>query len=287
MGATSILPPSQAVEIAWGLSNQFSQDDRARAQAKSARINLERLIEWAKDFGTDQEKRYAIGTQALIDGALRTLHIIAAGRDLSFKDLDELRSKKQQNIDALDRLSGNLQSIAPRAVTTLFAGTAGGVGLAQFLKWANMKEPDVALIEGFAILAAGALGYVFHQLVVAPCLRRKATRELIKKDYDRTLYFDQYRRLCQCALVSLHERVENWHETVFNAPSVPKTDAEEVVKGVLRGAQSTFCLWVHEHMRKKWIKPDLWSLCETGGTAHDLVEAHCPVFCEKEGGRWP
>jgi hypothetical protein len=287
MVATSILPPSQAVEIAWGLSNQFS-DCRAQLQAEKARIHLDGLIETAKEQGTDQEKRYAAGTQGLIDGALRTLHLIVAGRDLNFKDLDELRDKMRADIAALATLSRSLPSIAPRATTTLFAGSFGGVGLAAFLKWANLKEPDVAVIEGLAVLFAGAVGYFLHHVWIGPCLSRKATRELIKKDYDRTLYYAQYRQFCQWALVSLYERVENWHRAVFDAPAAPETNAEEVAKHVLRGSQPTFCPWVHKHVKKNgWIKPDLWSLCETGGIRLDLVEAYCPVFKKKEKGCWP
>jgi hypothetical protein len=292
MDATSILPPSQAVEIAWGLSNQFSEDCRAQLQAEKARTHLERVIESPKGEGADEEKRYVAGTQGLIDGALRTLHIIVAGRDLNIKDLDQLREKKQENIEAFARLSGNLQSMGSRGMTTLFAGTVGGVGLAEALsRWTAIKEIDVAVIQGLAILAAGALGYGIHEFIIAPVVRRVLTRELIKKDYDRTLYFDQYYQRCRWALESLYEQVEDWHKKVFGARHAPETNAKEVVSHVLQGGQSTFCPWVHKHVKKGWIKgwiePDLWSLCETGGTRLKLVEKHCPVFDKREKRRWP
>lgn len=285
MAATAVLPPSLAVEIAWALSNQFSKDAKAQERGESARVNLDRIVQSVGTSGTEEEKRYVNGTVSLIDSALRTLHIIVAGRDLNIDDLDELRTKRQQDIEAFARLTGSLQSMAPRAVSTLFVGGAGGAGLSEALtRWAGIHETDVALFQGLVIAAAAAVGYVFHEVVIAPLVRRKLTRELIKRDYDRTFYFNQYYRRCQLALTSLCERVNIWHQAVFGAP-FPDTKGEEVAKRILDGGQSTFCPWVYRHMKKGWITPDLWPLCETGDIKRHVVEAECPVFQREKG--WP
>jgi hypothetical protein len=282
MAATAVLPPSLAVEIAWGISNEFSKDTEAKLLGEVAKVDLERLVQSANTSGTDKEKRYVNGTATLIDGALRTLHIVVAGRDLNIDALDELRSKRREDIEASAKLSGSLQSIAPRAVSTLFVGGAAGAGLSEALtRWAGIHATDVALFQGLVIAAAAAAGYVTHALIIAPLVRRGLTRELIKKDYDRTLYFDQYYERCYLVLFSLCERVNNWHEAVFGGP-FPDTNAREVANRALSGAQSTPCLWVHNHMRNGWVTPDLWSLCETGGIKLDAVKSACPVYRKRE-----
>ena len=284
MARTEVLPPSLAVEIAWGISNRFSKDNDAKTQGEVARVDLERLVQSVEKNSGDREKRYVHGTVALIDGAVRTLHIIVAGRDLNIDALDELRGKKREDIEAWAKLSGSFQSIWPRAVTTLFAGTAGA-GLSGVLtRWAGLHATDVAVIQGFAVAFAAAAGYFIHGFVIAPLFRKKLTQELIKKDYDRTVYFDQYYERCRLALWSLYERVDSWHEAVFDT-RFSDADAKVVAWRVLHGAESTPCPWANKHMKNGWIDPDLWPLCETGGVKHGAVEARCPVFPKKEG--WP
>lgn len=286
MTATTALPPSLAVEIAWGLSNQFSNDAKAQNRGESARVNLDRIVQSVNTSSNEEEKRYVNGTASLIDGALRTVHIIVRGRDLNIDDLDKLRISQQQHIEASARLTGNLESIAPRAVATLFAGGAGGAGLFESLsRLGVMDKTDLALVQGAAIAAAAALGYGINEFFVAPWIKRKLIQELIKKDYDRTFYFDQYYWQCQLALSSLCERVNIWHQAVFGAP-FPNTEAKEVAKRVLEGSQSRRCPWVHKHVRKGWITPDLWALCETGEINCQVVKAECPVYKEREG-HWP
>ena len=285
MAVTTALPPSLAVELAWGLSSQFSKDADAKARGEMTKVDFDRIVQPVDTSGTDEEKRYVRGTAALIDGTLRTLHIIVAGRDLNIDELDELRDKRREDVEASAKLSGSLQSIAPRAVTTLFVGGAGGAGLSEALtRWAGIQETDIALFQGLVIAAAAAVGYIVHELVVARLVRRALTRELIKKDYDRTRYFDQYHQRCRLALWSLCERVNIWHQAVFGAP-FPCTNAWDVARRVLDGAQSTCCPWVHKHLRNGWITPDLWSLCETGDIKRDVVEASCRIFQREKG--WP
>jgi hypothetical protein len=199
----------------------------------------------------------------LIRSSQRTLQIIVEGRNLNFKEEDELRESSQENILYFSQFSSNLQSILPRLGSMAVVGSAGSITFAQIFNDVLKDLPGYTF--PLIIALADGIGYLLHGLVVIPTVKRLLQREKIRADYDRNLYYDQYYERSRNALATLFIALEECHNSFFgNKYHGENMSAHEAAEMSIEGARPTMCYYVYKHMNAKKITPDLWPMCETG-----------------------
>ncbi|GAH35506.1 unnamed protein product, partial [marine sediment metagenome] len=128
MGLEKILPEA-AVMWAWGLTLKYSEK-------MEGKIDAEYTQQQMKEIKDETEKKtpdawYLDNLYSAVDAAVRTLVITINGRNHNFKEADELIKRQSSLIDNTKRLTGNLQSLAPR----LMAMTVGGATIPSLVKW--------------------------------------------------------------------------------------------------------------------------------------------------------
>jgi hypothetical protein len=260
---TTILPPQLGVRMAWELTSQYSSDSNARDKAQDAKQELADYEARAKAIANTPEGRYVLGALALIRSSERTLQIIMEGRNLNFKEEDELRTSSQENILYFSQFSGNIQSILPRLGSMAVVGSAGSVTIAQIFRDALAGLPGY--VFPLIVALAVGIGYLLHGLVVVPIVKRLLQKEKIRADYSRNLYYDQYYERSKNALIKLYSALDEFHRAYFGNKYDTNADARGIVEDSLMGVRSTMCEYVDEHMNDdKVITADLWPMCESG-----------------------
>jgi hypothetical protein len=83
----------------------------------------------------------------------RNILSILRGRDLNFKQTDQLMENQIKNIESSDRLSKDLHSSIPRLFAT-GTGAAGTVFVGYLLSFFNVNIPDTVLYAA-AVVGAG------------------------------------------------------------------------------------------------------------------------------------
>jgi len=272
-----ILPPSIAVSLTWQFTSIFSENSSYKLIKGDYENILNGLIDLAKEVDKkdpkkkDLEQRYVKSSIILIKSALRNLQIIIDGRNLNFKEENELRQKSQDLIDNFSTFSRNLQSIIPRLGSVTVAGAAGGIPIATLVtdlleKW--IPKDVVGLIFPLTIAGVAGIGYIVNSVVITPYLIKRFQSEKIRADYHRNLYFEQFIDKSQLVLVDLYCQICQIHDQIFQNSKSDKTknDAEKFVENLLAGSRGRMCKYVHKHMQDKKVKitDKLWALCETG-----------------------
>lgn len=274
MAKTTLLPPVTAVRMAWALTGKFSNDESSVTMALYAENSLKRIEDDALEKGIDpREKSYATNAVATIKSSLRSLDTAYKGRELNFQENEKLREAYLESVKESLSFGSKAQDFI-KSLPTMTIGAAGSVTVAQALK-----------LEGVNLWLIGllfvALGYLVNLWFVNRS--RKQTQMLyVNQDYERNLYYDQYVTRITGILRGLFLDLERIHKRVFGEyyeANVEPAVVENILKDVLTGVRSTFCPYVHKHMREKKINPELWTYCESGHT--DAIKM-CPYW---EGGK--
>jgi uncharacterized membrane protein YuzA (DUF378 family) len=204
-----------------------------------------------------------------MDASLRNLDIITKGRDTNFEQNEKLRSAYlrtiEENIEFGNRAKDILKSLPTMSVASLGGVTVFDV-IADYLGRALTTASMVLILLG----SAGA-GYLINLYFVRES-RKRQQELLIKEDYERQLYFDQYVNRVKLTLMALYNDLNRLHENFIGTAYPEKSDVEKAVLELLEGARPTFCEYVHKHMREGKITPELWVKCETG------ANENCPQY---------
>jgi hypothetical protein len=261
--STTILPPLLGVRIAWALTSQYSSDQIARDSAQDAKQELADLEVKVKSIANTPEGGYVLAALGLIRSTERTLQIILEGRNLNFKEENELRENSQKNILYFSQFSSHLQSILPRLGSMAVVGSAGSITVAQVFEKALAGLPSY--VFPLVVTLAVGIGYLLHGLVVVPVVKRLLQKEKIRADYSRNLYYDQYIVRSRRALTSLLNALEGCHTQFFNHPYYRENVNRRIlVEEETSGLGSTMCFYVHKHMNEDKITANLWPMCESG-----------------------
>jgi len=125
------------------------------------------------------------------------------------------------------------------------------------------------------VLAIGAaIGYVIDGYYFIPRTNEKIQIQKIKLDYDRNLYYNQYVNRCRAALNCLYTSADRYHKNIFKSfyySEQDKPEVETIIDEVLCGINSTMCKNISKCMIGNIVKPDMYSVCETG-----LNVENCP-----------
>ena len=272
MSTTTLLPPITGVRIAWAQTGEFSNDPNSQLSAEMVQTTLKDLKERAQS--NDKENKYIISAIATINASRRSLDTVYKGRELNFKENELLREayleEAQNTINFGKQVQDYINSLP--AVTI---GAVSGLTLSQWLATSLNFDKDLApWILG---LLFAAIGFLANLWFVSNSRKRKL--ELyIKQDYERDLYYLQYVTRVQTILTSLYEDLDRIHNNVFGQ-KYPVGDilVGELVQETLKGVWPTFCPKIHDHVRRKLVTPESWSICETGVTNEKET---CPYWNE-------
>lgn len=253
MSQTFLLPPVSAVRMVWARTGMFSDDEHSKISAVLTEAALKNIRERAE--ADDKERKYVNSAIATMDATLRSLDIIHKGRTLNFEENEKLRKayldSVKENLEFGKKAGDFLKSIPAMVI-----GGAGGITVAQYF--------EISDINLWAIgLALASIGYIVNLEVVR--LMRKRTQMLyVVQDYERSLYYDQYVTRVATTLTSLYLDLDRIHKNVFEQSYSVDVEVSNIIGEMLKGVRPTFCKYIHKHIREKKIKPELWTLCETG-----------------------
>lgn len=116
---TAGILPECAVSWAWGLTAKYSEKMEGKIDAEYTQQQMKEIKSKTKNV---LEAKYLNNLYSAVDAAVRTLVITINGRNHNFKEVDEIIKKQSLIIDNTKRLTGELQSIAPRLATITVGG---------------------------------------------------------------------------------------------------------------------------------------------------------------------
>lgn len=259
---TRIVPPIVVLRIIWALTGKWSGNPESRKQAQNEEDRLKDLKKRAEESGDSREKAYVEGVISIINSGLRDLGIIYEGRNKNFEEVDTLRSAQFESIEHYSKLTGGWQSAWPRLSAGGIGGISGAIGLSELVEKVAGNTPD--WWTGAFTIGGVGVSYILHEWIVVPLVKRAKMKDIIKRDYDRNLYYDQYVDRSRLTLRSIYRDLERLHASAFRGPYDGTVNEDQVVNDVMAGAPSTMCPHVHRHTLRGLITPDLWSMCETG-----------------------
>ena len=255
---TKLLPPEDAVRLAWALTGQFTKaEDSQHIYAFSADKVLKDIQGQAKG-GPEQE--YVDSAVAIIAAGMRTLDTIYKHRELNFAENDRLRSVALENAReklVFGRSLGDFVKSLP--AMTVVTGVGVSVSIIK-------NVPDIYIWLLGILLAAAS--YWINLWAVRRWHERRE-KSYLRQDYERNLYFEHYVTRVGTILTSMYLDIDRVHERAFGQPYPlePPERASHIVEEMLKGIKHTMCDRVHRHMREGKVTPRLWPLCETGGKA--------------------
>ena len=220
-----------------------------------------------------EDERYVLGVIPTIEASLRSLDIIHKGRQLNFAENAKLRSAYLSSIEDSLNFGAKAQDFVKALPTMTIAGTTGTMLLSQSEKWNDTYAWLVGLL--FA-----AIGY-FINLYIIRFNRKRKQKYYVVQDYERTLYYEQYISRASIILKALYLELDNIHKNIFGEPYPIDKDADalleqkDVVERLLAGVRTTYCKYIHTHMREDKINVDLWAICEAG---NDEAQEKCPFW---------
>lgn len=264
MSQTFLLPPVSAVRMVWARTGMFSNDEHSKISAVLTEAALKNIRERAE--ADDKERKYVNSAIATMDATLRSLDIIHKGRELNFEENEKLRKayldSVKENLEFGKKAGDFLKSLPAMVI-----GGAGGITVAQYFKISDINLWAIGL-------ALASIGYIVNLEVVR--LMRKRTQMLyVVQDYERSLYYDQYVTRVATTLTSLYLDLDRIHKNVFEQSYSVDVEVSNIIGEMLKGVRPTFCKYIHKHIREKKIKPELWTLCETG---KEVAVEKCPCW---------
>ena len=257
MAKTNLLPTVTAVRMVWAMTGKFSAEESSKSMATYVEDLLKKVEDRAAESG-EPEQGYILAAVTTMKSSLRSLDTVYKGRELNFKENEKLRQAYLDSVkESLD--FGNKARDFVKSLPTMTIGAAGGITIAQALG-----------LNDLAIWGAGiglaALGYLINLWFVR-IARRKTQMLYVVQDYERGLYYDQYLIRVRIILLGLYLDLERIHKRIFGenyeTDTTPGANAD-LIDNIMSGLASTFCKYTHEHMDKKVITPELWSMCESG-----------------------
>lgn len=263
---TKFFSPDMAVRIAWGLTNQLSENQSVRLEATRATQLMRDIKIKAQDSKDKTEEQYVNYVCAAIEATYRDLVTITNGRNLNFAEVKELRDTEVDKLNQNSQFTTNLQSSIPK----ISGMTIGGVSVSIIF---TTYIPSLA---GYflPLLAIGAaIGHVVDGYYFIPRTNEKIQIQKMKLDFDKNLYYMQYVKRSKAALKALYISADRYHKTLFKSfyySEIDRPEVETIIDEVLCGINSTMCENISKCMIGNIVKPEMYSVCETG-----LIE-NCP-----------
>lgn len=262
MTKTSVLSPTQAVNLVWAATGKFSNDDNSRMMATNIPTR-EAIKDEAAASNNPNEIAYVKQSLTFMDAALRNIEIAYKGRELNFEENKKLREAYLENVKENIEFGTKANDIL-KSLPTMTISSAGGVtvvqAMAAYFNAEQFLNDNPIILWGIGLLLAG-LGY-FINLAIKRRSRTQQLMEYVKQDYERTLYYTQYLGRCLVILRSLYLDIDRVHKEIFRESYGDNVDS--LISRLYEMNKPRVCPLIYKHMSDKKITPELWSMCDSG-----------------------
>ena len=281
MSATKYLSPMDAVKYVWARSAKYSSSPEVTNIANRAESYLTEIkskVETLKITDDHAEYEYFFRALMSIEATDRTIGAAHKHFDNDIVGNTKLRQNTNDRIADSVKFGTELGDAFKSAPAIIF-GSASGVGLLVSIFQVQLTAETTVLATAFF----GGASYLVSVIWVRKTSYLKE-RELIRQDYEKCLYYDQYVRRSREALLGLYNDMNCIHEVVFNSKFPENRSPEAVVDEAMRGVSTTYCDNIHTHIDqkktlfKRRVNADKWPVCETGGAVGET----CKITLEKK-----
>jgi hypothetical protein len=259
---TELLPPKIAVQMVWSLTERFHKEGEPKISADKTESLLTDILNQA----TGDEKHYVERTMTAMYATLRSLDTIYRGRELNFKENEQLRQTYldaiQSNIEFGTRVTDYLKTIP-----TMVLGSTGATALVENY----LKIVDIKLLTICGLFFAAFFFFIHFSFVWLT--RDHKLKNYVAQDYERNLYYVQYLHRISKIFLNLYDEINQIHFDIFGS-NYPEKNNSNIIER-FKELYPTFCPYIYKHMNEKKIKPWFWVNCETG---LDETTEKCPAF---------
>lgn len=273
--------PETAARLAWSLTLAHSGSKTVgELYAQRPHNLMDDIKKQAEKSGREQDIKYVDNLYVAIYACLRGLVTIINGRNLNYKEIDELRDKQRELIKSLSTFTINTQTLLPRLIGPGAITLAGGLTISELLVRQFPKVSPYSLYIG--LITALALAYFTIELAIVPRLVRRAQKIMVENDYERNLYYRQYVERSKLALTSLLDEALGIYKKFYGDYEIEDKDSviDEIVAGIAPSQMGNYkpckyiekCYWDEEEILTK-----RWPVCETG-----IGSVECPVYKNRE-----
>jgi len=217
-----------------------------------------------------KEKEYVNSVFIAIESTYRSLATIANGRNNNYREINAIREQQVKNMQSFSSLIPTLQSTIPRLAEMTVGGIAAGALVGPFFQRILPSLGDSAFQISVALGAVIFWGVA--ELWLNPWLANRELKKVIRLDYDKDLYYQQYLKRSKNALSSLYEQIEDLHEKIFGIRYKDNINAGNEVNDLMVGLDTTMCENISKCIDNNKVTPDNWAVCESGETKEDCDE---------------
>jgi len=285
MKTNELLPPSTAIRLVWACTGTFSKDKDLRLSPisvceamKDIRSLSGKIPPSKNEENNKKEKEYLARAEIAMNSCLRSIHTLYKGRELNFKENEELREAYIKSLKESIDFGNKLRDLLKSLPTMTIGGVSGYTVIKYFsdgffIKYldgysvGNGWRPQFYDISAWVIAILGiAFGYFFNDLVLMKWTHKRKQMLYIISDYERNIYYEHYLGHASALLRSLYQDLNQIYREIFGNPEYEENmdEINKTIEDLLKGAQPEHCHYYYEHMKKKRITPGKWAMCETG-----------------------
>jgi hypothetical protein len=201
------LRPESIVDLVWGLSLFFSQDEQERRYGEDLKKKWDELSD---RYNADKKAlRYLDNVNATMSGALYDLARLRQETRDQFSFLEDLKNRRIRDLDDLANLSKDAQSIAARIV-----GVSVGGGLTLIQSASNVFGTRETAI---AIVGAGAAYFVL-EVVLRLYRSLNAPRVLKESQKEKEIFLvNQFQPKSEKLLADLLTKISDISKEIYGA----------------------------------------------------------------------
>lgn len=278
MKTNELLPPSTAIRLVWACTGTFSEKKDLRlspilvceAMKDIRRLSGKRKKHNENEENDEKEKEYLARAEIAMNSCLRSIHTLYKGRELNFKENEELRKAYLESLKESIDFGNKLRDLLKSLPTMAIGGVSGFTVIKYLLDGCYVGKgwyPKFYDIYTWIIVVLGiAIGYFLNDLVLVKWTRKRKQMLYIISDYERNIYYEYYLDHVGALLRSLYQDLNQIYREVFGNPDNEENmgEIDKTIEDLLKEARPKHCDYYHEHMKKKRISPGKWAICETG-----------------------
>lgn len=236
----------------------MGQGHYTNINADEANTILGKILEESKN--QFQEKIYIGRSVVAMRAALCNLQTIYDGRELNFKENGVLRKAHLASIERSIEFGKSLKDFGVLAVSGIISGTIalGGSLLIDKLLGVSFSSTDLFIIS----IIFGLFGFFLYWVMMKYGYKNQL-KEYIKRDHERTLYYEQYLFRVRRQLIELYKELIIIHNEVFETDYTAETKRKDI-ETLIGVICPTWCKHVDKCICQYDLSSDEWVWCETG-----------------------
>ena len=275
---SDLLDPLTAVRLVWAITDGFPKSRLLKKKEEAdlkepdtppsnllhySNINADEANIILKTIITEsekniQEKEYIKKSVIAMRAALRNLGTLYSGRELNFRENDDLRQAYIASITDSITLSNDFKKWSEGLPAALLSGLAG-LGVSYFFK-EFIGLPFGAADYLLFILLFAILGYIIAWMIMKYGYSQKF-KGLMQQELERNIYYEQYLYRVHGQLQNLFAELTTIHEEVFHKPYSPHAESEgkTAITGMITALCPTACQNIMYCSRERGTNKDHWA----------------------------